>query len=89
MPASSSARRDPQVCPACGEPECFLHLSETHLDQQEGTMNWLVILAVVLITLWILAEVLGFVIGAALHLLWIAALVLLAIWLFRKMGARV
>jgi hypothetical protein len=52
-------------------------------------MNWLVILAVVLITLWILAEVLGFVIGAALHLLWIAALVLLALWLFQKMRARV
>jgi hypothetical protein len=69
--------------------ERFLHLSETHLDQQEKTMNWLVILAIVFITLWILAEVLGFVIGAALHLLWIAALVLLAVWLFQKMRTRV
>jgi hypothetical protein len=52
-------------------------------------MSWLVVLAIVLVVLWILAELLGFVLGAALHLLWIAALVLLGIWLFRKMRTRV
>ena len=50
-------------------------------------MNWLVILAVLLIVLWVAAEVLGWVLGAALHLLWIVALVLIAIWLFQKMRA--
>lgn len=52
-------------------------------------MNWLLTLAIILVILWILAEVLGWVIGAALHLLWIAALVLLAVWLFRKVRTRV
>jgi hypothetical protein len=52
-------------------------------------MNWMLILAVVLVVLWILAEVLGWVIGAALHLLWIAALVLFAFWLFQKFRAKV
>lgn len=52
-------------------------------------MNGLVVLAVALIALWIVAEVLGFVLGAALHLLWIAGLVLLAIWAFQKIRARV
>lgn len=52
-------------------------------------MNWLPILAVVLVVLWLAAELLGWVLGAALHLLWIAALVLLAIWLFQKFRAKV
>lgn len=52
-------------------------------------MNWLAILAVILLALWILAEVLGWVIGAALNLLWIAALVLFAIWVFQKFRAHV
>mgnify|MGYP006210299167 CR=1 FL=1 len=52
-------------------------------------MNWLVVLAIALIVLWILAEVLGFVLGAALHLLWIAALVLLVIWIVGKIRTRV
>lgn len=51
-------------------------------------MNWLLTLAIVLVVLWILAEVLGWVLGAALHLLWIAAIVLFAIWLFNKVRAR-
>ncbi|MEX2582359.1 MAG: hypothetical protein WD766_03750 [Gemmatimonadota bacterium] len=52
-------------------------------------MNWLLILAILLIVFWVAAEVLGWVIGAALNLLWIAALVLLAIWIFQKVQARV
>ena len=52
-------------------------------------MNWLPMLAVVLIVIWVAAEVLGWVLGAALHLLWIGALVLLAFWLFQKMRANV
>lgn len=51
-------------------------------------MNWLLTIAIVLVVLWVLAEVLGWVVGAALHLFWIAALVLLAIWLFQKVSAR-
>lgn len=52
-------------------------------------MNWLAILAVVLVVLWIAAKALGWVLGAALHLLWIAALVLLAVWLVGKIRRRV
>lgn len=51
-------------------------------------MNWLLILAVFLLVLWIAAEILGWVIGAALHLLWIAALVLLAVWIYQKIRAK-
>lgn len=51
-------------------------------------MNWLLTIAIILVVLWVLAEVLGFVLGAVLHLLWIAALVLFAIWLFNKVRAR-
>ena len=55
----------------------------------EDVMNWLPMLAVVLIVIWVAAEVLGWVLGAALHLLWIGALILLAFWLFQKMRANV
>ena len=51
-------------------------------------MNWLLWLAIILVVLWVLAEVLGFVLGAALHLLWIAAIVLFVLWLFRKVRGR-
>lgn len=50
-------------------------------------MSWLVLLAIALVVLWILAQVFGFVLGAASNLLWIAALVLLAIWLFQTVAA--
>ena len=52
-------------------------------------MNWVLWLAVVLVVLWVMARVLGFVLGAALHLLWIIALVLLAVWLFQKVRAKI
>ena len=52
-------------------------------------MNWILWLAVVLVVLWVMARVLGFVLGAALHLLWIVALVLLVVWLFQKVRAKV
>ena len=48
-------------------------------------MNWLLTIAIVLVVLWILAEVLGFVLGAMLHLLWIAALVLFVFWVIGKL----
>jgi uncharacterized membrane protein required for colicin V production len=51
-------------------------------------MNWLLWLAIILVVLWVLAEVLGFVLGAALHLLWIAAIVLFVLWLVRKVRGR-
>ncbi len=47
-------------------------------------MSWLIWLAVGLVVLWIVALLLGWVIGAAIHLFWIAALVLLAVWLFKQ-----
>jgi hypothetical protein len=52
-------------------------------------MNWLVIVAIVLVVLWAVAKAVGWVVGAALHLLWILALVLLAVWVFQKIRARV
>lgn len=52
-------------------------------------MNWLLMLAILLVVLWALAEVLGWVLGAALHLLWIGALILFAIWVVQKVRARV
>lgn len=52
-------------------------------------MNWMLILAVVLVVLWVAARVLGWVLGAALHLLWIAALVMLVVWLVGKVRRRV
>lgn len=50
-------------------------------------MNWLLLLAIALVGLWVAAEVLGFVLGAALHLLWITAVVLFAIWIVQKVRA--
>lgn len=47
-------------------------------------MNTLLWIAVVLLIIWVVASVTKFVVGALLHLLWVAALVLLAIWAFRK-----
>lgn len=47
-------------------------------------MNWLLMIAIVLVVLWVLARVLGWVLGAALHLLWIAAIVMFVIWLIGK-----
>lgn len=44
-------------------------------------MNWLLLLAIVLVVLWALARAMGWVLGAALNLLWIVALVFLVIWL--------
>ena len=52
-------------------------------------MNWLLWLAIGLVVLWVLAEVLGWVLGALVNLLWIAALVLAALWLFQKLRSRV
>lgn len=52
-------------------------------------MNWLLSLAVLLIVLWVAASVLGWVIGAAFHLLWVIALVMIAMWLFQKVRRRV
>ena len=49
-----------------------------------GTMNWMPIFAIALIILWIGARLLGFVLGAALNLLWIAAILLFAVWIFQR-----
>ena len=47
-------------------------------------MNWLAIFAMALIFFWIGAKVLGFVLGAAFNLLWIVAILLLAVWVFQR-----
>ena len=52
-------------------------------------MNWLLPVAIVLFVVWVAAKALGWVIGAALHLLWIVALVMIALWLFQKVRRRV
>jgi len=43
-------------------------------------MNFLPLLAIGLLILWVLARVFGWVLGAALNLFWIIALVLLVVW---------
>ncbi len=43
-------------------------------------MNGLLVLAIVLLVLWVLAEAMGWVLGALLNLLWIGALVLFVVW---------
>ncbi|MFW6088146.1 MAG: hypothetical protein ACODAB_00245 [Gemmatimonadota bacterium] len=52
-------------------------------------MNVLLFLALALVALWVAAEIFGWVLGAALNLLWIGALILLAIWIVQKVRARV
>lgn len=47
-------------------------------------MSWLPILALGLLALWAMAEILGWMIGIALNLLWIVAVVLLAVWIWQK-----
>jgi hypothetical protein len=47
-------------------------------------MNNLLYLAIVLIVVWILARVVGFIAGALLNLLWILAIILFVVWLVRK-----
>lgn len=47
-------------------------------------MNALIWLAIVLLVIWVLARVVFAVTGMFLHLLWIAALIFGAIWLFRN-----
>lgn len=51
-------------------------------------MNWLILLAIVLGALWLFAKALGWVVGAAFNLLWIAAIILFVIWLVRKVRTR-
>jgi uncharacterized membrane protein required for colicin V production len=51
-------------------------------------MNWLLWAAIILVVLWVLAEVLGWVLGALLHLLWIGAIILFVLWLVGKLRAR-
>lgn len=65
---------------------CFL--GAAFPNTEEDPMQTLLWLAGLLIVLWIAAQVLGFVLGAALHLLWIGALVLFAIWLVRRFTGR-
>jgi hypothetical protein len=47
-------------------------------------MDKLLWIAVVLIVLWIVAALTKAVVGFVLHLLWIVALILLAVWVVKK-----
>ena len=47
-------------------------------------VNNLLWIAVVLLVIWVIAAFTKFVAGALLNLLWVAALILLAVWAFRK-----
>jgi hypothetical protein len=51
-------------------------------------MHSLLWIAILLVVVWVVAKVVGFVAGALLNLLWIVALVLLAIWLFQRITGR-
>jgi hypothetical protein len=55
---------------------------------QERAMHFLLWIAILLIVLWVVARVVGFVAGALLNVLWIVALVLLVIWLFSLVTGR-
>lgn len=55
---------------------------------REMTSRTLLTLAVVLALLWILASVTRFIVGAALHLLLLGALVLLVLGLVRRVKAK-
>ena len=47
-------------------------------------MNNLLWIAIVLIVIWVLASVTKFVVGAALHLFWVLAIILLVVWAVKK-----
>ena len=47
-------------------------------------MNNLLYLAIVLVVIWVIARVVGFVAGALLNLLWVLAIILVVVWLVRK-----
>ncbi|MGI9180449.1 MAG: hypothetical protein ACR2H9_08120 [Longimicrobiaceae bacterium] len=51
-------------------------------------MRALLPIAILLVVLWVIARVVGFVAGAMLNLLWIIALVLLVIWLIGLVTGR-
>lgn len=54
------------------------------LRYKGNTMNFLPLLAILLLIIWVVARVVLAVTGFFLHLLWIMAIVLFAIWLLRK-----
>ena len=47
-------------------------------------MNFIPLLAILLLVIWVVARVVLAVTGLFLHLLWVMAIVLFAIWLLRK-----
>jgi hypothetical protein len=51
-------------------------------------MRSLLYIAILLIVIWVVARIVGFVAGALLNLLWIVALVLFVIWLFGLLTGR-
>ena len=54
--------------------------------KEDHDMRLLPVFAIALIALFVAARVLGFVLGAALHLLWIAAVLIMAVWVLNAVG---
>lgn len=76
MPNRAGSERRAIVFPEARRP------ARAHLFY--STMNALIWLAIVLLVIWVLARVVFAVTGMLLHLLWIAALIFGAIWLFQN-----
>jgi hypothetical protein len=51
-------------------------------------MRALLYIAILLIAIWVVAQLVGWVAGALLNILWIVALVLFVIWLFGMLTGR-
>ncbi len=47
-------------------------------------MNTLIYIAILLVVIWVIARVVGFVAGALLNLLWVIAIILVVVWLVRR-----
>jgi hypothetical protein len=47
-------------------------------------LNFLLVIAVVLVVLWVIASVTRFIVGAMLNLLLVFAVILLILWAYRK-----
>lgn len=59
-------------------------LSGSDYVREYFIMSWLLFVAVALLVLWVTAQVFGWVLGAALNVFWIVALVLVVVWLFQR-----
>jgi hypothetical protein len=47
-------------------------------------LNFLLVIAIVLVVIWVIASITRFVVGAMLHLLLVLAIILLIVWAIRR-----